>query len=80
MNGMAKRHGGPRRAAARPARKAKRAAGRCPACGTPARHEFRPFCSRRCQDADLGRWLRGAYRIPTEQGPGGGGGAPDEKT
>ncbi len=42
---------------------------RCPACEAPARHSFRPFCSRRCKDLDLGRWLRGSYRIPTEEAP-----------
>ncbi len=43
---------------------------RCPTCEAPARQRFRPFCSKRCQDLDLGRWLRGSYRIPTEEGPG----------
>ena len=42
---------------------------RCPTCEAPTQHHFRPFCSKRCQDLDLGRWLRGAYRIPTEEGP-----------
>ena len=37
----------------------------CPTCGTPAMHETRPFCSKRCADIDLGRWLQGAYRVPT---------------
>ncbi len=46
---------------------ARKGGGRCPACDTPAEHRFRPFCSKRCQDADLGRWLRGAYRFPTEE-------------
>jgi hypothetical protein len=23
-----------------------------------------PFCSQRCRDVDLGRWLKGAYAIP----------------
>lgn len=27
---------------------------------------MRPFCSRRCADVDLSRWLKGAYRIPGE--------------
>ncbi len=40
------------------------AAGRCPICGKPARTETRPFCSRRCADVDLSRWLGGVYRIP----------------
>jgi len=30
---------------------------------TPA-NRFRPFCSRRCADVDLGRWFGGAYAIP----------------
>ncbi len=49
---------------------ARKGGGRCPACDAPAKHRFRPFCSRRCQDMDLGRWLRGAYRVPTEEAPG----------
>ena len=28
---------------------------------------FVPFCSQRCKDVDLGRWLRGDYRIPADQ-------------
>jgi len=36
----------------------------CPICGRPADARFRPFCSRRCGDIDLGRWLGEAYRIP----------------
>lgn len=42
--------------------------GACPACGRPAQHRFRPFCSSRCADADLGRWLGGRYRIPVTEG------------
>ncbi len=54
---------------------ARKGGGRCPACDAPAKHRFRPFCSQRCRDVDLGRWLRGAYRIPTveasdQAGPG----------
>ena len=37
---------------------------RCPICGKPAEAKSRPFCSRRCADVDLSRWLGGAYRIP----------------
>ncbi len=48
----------------------KRPPTRCPICGKPARREVRPFCSQRCQEIDLGRWLRGSYRIPTEEHPG----------
>ena len=36
----------------------------CPLCGKPRKPEFAPFCSRRCADIDLGRWLKGAYAIP----------------
>ena len=36
----------------------------CPICGKPADPDYRPFCSRRCADVDLGRWLTEGYRIP----------------
>lgn len=36
----------------------------CPICQKPADPQYRPFCSRRCADIDLGRWLRGGYAIP----------------
>jgi endogenous inhibitor of DNA gyrase (YacG/DUF329 family) len=39
---------------------------RCPICGKPASPEHRPFCSQRCRDIDLGRWLKGAYAVPGE--------------
>jgi endogenous inhibitor of DNA gyrase (YacG/DUF329 family) len=38
--------------------------GRCPICGDKAETAFRPFCSARCRDVDLGRWLGGGYAIP----------------
>jgi len=38
----------------------------CPICNAPHDHRFRPFCSRRCADIDLGRWFNEAYRIPAE--------------
>ncbi|MEO0819207.1 MAG: DNA gyrase inhibitor YacG [Pseudomonadota bacterium] len=38
----------------------------CPICGAPVVEAFRPFCSRRCADVDLGRWLTGSYAIPGE--------------
>ena len=37
---------------------------KCPICGRPAEAGFRPFCSRRCADVDLQRWLSGRYAIP----------------
>ena len=44
-----------------------RAAKACPNCGKPAVEEFRPFCSKRCADVDLHRWLTGAYAIPVKE-------------
>lgn len=35
----------------------------CPMCQKPVSEEFRPFCSRRCADIDLGKWLSGSYVI-----------------
>ena len=37
---------------------------RCPICGKTAAESTRPFCSARCKDIDLNRWLSGAYVIP----------------
>jgi hypothetical protein len=37
--------------------------GRCAICGKPVEHAYRPFCSRRCADIDLARWLGGGYVI-----------------
>ena len=39
----------------------------CPICRKPAKPEFRPFCSTRCADIDLGRWLTDRYAIPTAE-------------
>ena len=39
---------------------------RCPICGKPVAPDHRPFCSRRCADIDLGRWLGGRYAVPGE--------------
>jgi endogenous inhibitor of DNA gyrase (YacG/DUF329 family) len=41
----------------------------CPVCRRPIQDgaevdRFRPFCSKRCADVDLGRWLQGSYAIP----------------
>ena len=43
----------------------------CPICKAPSDARYRPFCSRRCADIDLGRWLTGSYRIPSEDSGGG---------
>jgi hypothetical protein len=47
-----------------------RAGGACPICGKPSDAKARPFCSRRCADLDLARWLGGSYRVPTSEPPG----------
>jgi uncharacterized protein len=36
----------------------------CPICGKPSVQAFHPFCSARCADVDLNRWLKGNYVIP----------------
>ena len=36
----------------------------CPICGKPASEASTPFCSERCRDVDLNRWLSGSYAIP----------------
>jgi uncharacterized protein len=42
----------------------------CAICGKPQVERFRPFCSRRCADIDLHRWLSGAYALPVEDDDG----------
>ncbi|MFT7495080.1 MAG: endogenous inhibitor of DNA gyrase (YacG/DUF329 family) [Alteromonas macleodii] len=37
----------------------------CPICDRETIAEFRPFCSKRCGDLDLGKWLGGSYAIPS---------------
>jgi endogenous inhibitor of DNA gyrase (YacG/DUF329 family) len=39
---------------------------KCPICGKPQAHDYRPFCSKHCADIDLGRWLDGRYVVPGE--------------
>lgn len=38
----------------------------CPICTKPTVGAYRPFCSKRCADLDLGKWLDGAYRVRSE--------------
>lgn len=38
----------------------------CPICRRQSDPKYRPFCSRRCADVDLGRWLTEGYAIPAE--------------
>ena len=39
---------------------------KCPICGKQHDPKYRPFCSRRCADVDLGKWLTGSYVIAAE--------------
>ena len=39
----------------------------CPICGKPSVEAFKPFCSKRCADVDLNRWLSGTYVIPAKE-------------
>jgi endogenous inhibitor of DNA gyrase (YacG/DUF329 family) len=40
---------------------------RCPLCGKPVETAFKPFCSKRCADIDLNRWLSGVYAVPVKE-------------
>lgn len=42
---------------------------KCPTCAAPTAARYRPFCSKRCADVDLHRWLGEHYRVPTEEPP-----------
>jgi uncharacterized protein len=42
---------------------------KCPICGKPAGPRHQPFCSTRCADIDLGRWLKGTYSVPSDEAP-----------
>lgn len=61
MTGKSRREQGKAPKRAKPARGFK-----CPICGKPAVPDYRPFCSGRCADIDLGRWLGGRYVVPGE--------------
>ena len=43
-------------------------AARCPECRKPVSPAYRPFCSKRCADVDLSRWLKGGYVVPGRDG------------
>ena len=45
----------------------RRDTGRCPICARPREEKFKPFCSKRCADIDLARWLDGRYAIPGKE-------------
>ncbi len=45
---------------------------RCPICGRmfdQALSKSMPFCSERCRQIDLGRWLREVYSVPVVRDP-----------
>ena len=53
----------------------------CPICSKETDRTYRPFCSKRCADVDLGRWMTGAYSVPAQdeeppEEPGGESAAP----
>ncbi|MCJ7871765.1 DNA gyrase inhibitor YacG [Phaeobacter sp. J2-8] len=39
----------------------------CPMCQNPADPKYRPFCSKRCADLDLAKWLNGSYAVPMQE-------------
>ncbi len=39
---------------------------KCASCGKPVEQAFRPFCSARCKQVDLNRWLTESYRVPVQ--------------
>jgi len=42
---------------------------KCAICGKPQDEKYKPFCSKRCADIDLSRWLNGVYSVPAEEAP-----------
>ncbi len=46
---------------------------RCPQCGGDSiyasSNPYRPFCSERCKNLDLGAWASESFRVPTEAPP-----------
>jgi endogenous inhibitor of DNA gyrase (YacG/DUF329 family) len=61
--------------------RAVRTEAKCPVCGKPAdEKKYSPFCSKRCADIDLGRWLKESYRVPTDEPPGDGDEPPSRPT
>ena len=52
---------------------------KCPICGKPATLTYKPFCSKKCADIDLGRWLKGNYVVHTNEEPDDGDIAPQKE-
>ncbi len=72
----AKSRATPKRVSNGGAGNARAGGGKCPICGKPGDTDYSPFCSKRCADIDLNRWLSGHYAVPGE--PLGSQPAPDE--
>lgn len=53
-----------------PPLRAVRIAAKCPICEKSGTEQYRPFCSKRCANIDLGRWLKEGYRVATDEAPG----------
>lgn len=52
-----------------PPLRAVRIEAKCPICEKPGTVQFRPFCSKRCANVDLGRWLKEGYAVATDEAP-----------
>ncbi len=39
----------------------------CPICAKDTVQTYRPFCSKRCADIDLGKWMSGQYAVPSQR-------------
>jgi hypothetical protein len=50
---------------------------RCPICGKAAADGYRPFCSKRCADIDLGKWFSGRYAVAGREEDEGDEGSPE---
>lgn len=42
---------------------------KCAMCDAPVVEKYRPFCSKRCADLDLGKWLNASYAVPATEPP-----------
>lgn len=53
--------------------------GFCPICKATVSPDYAPFCSKRCADVDLHRWLNGSYAIPAQADESDGPGEPGDQ-
>ena len=40
---------------------------KCPVCKKPTNEKYKPFCSKRCADIDLGKWLNESYVVEGDE-------------